>query len=117
MSWWHIAVVKSVIAVDYLEISGVVLMGETEESASAQCQGRAEHGGWGSEAAVWPLMLFGFAARQEFWFIGAWGPTRVAHPFKVSIIGAIGHELSVSHGSGLTMLSDIGSLSLFHSLT
>lgn len=108
MSWWRIAVVKSVIAVDYLEISAVVLMGETEESASAQYQGRAG----GSEAAVWPLMLFGFASRQEFWFIRALGPTRVAHPLKVSIIGAIGHELSVSHGSGLTMLSDIWSLSL-----
>lgn len=76
--------------------------------------GRAAHGAWGREAAVWPLMLFGFASRQEFWFIGAWGPTRVAHPLKVSIIGAIGHELSVSHGSGLTMLSDIGSFSFTH---
>ncbi len=112
MSWWHIAVVKSIITVDYLEISGEVLMGETEESASAQSQGRAaQHTGAG--AAVWPLMLFGFASRQEFCFIRARGPTRVAHPLIVSIIGAIGYELSVSHRSGLTMLSDIGSLSLF----
>lgn len=94
----HIIVVNSVIITLWLEISGAVLKGETvqscqsrtEESASALCQWAEEWGrmGGGVEVAVLLLMLFGFASRQEFCFIRAWGPIRAVHPLQSVHYGA-----------------------------